>query len=145
MQALPDREAMCHTLNSEEPDWCQGPMPTHSELCSMGRGLGIFKMLQMIAIVSQRWESLYIQMLLRGNAKVKVSVIQSCPTLWGPMDCSPPGPTIHGILQARVLEWAAISFSREPSQLRDPTPVSHIADSLPSEPPGKPQWVLGLW
>ena len=37
--------------------------------------------------------------------------LQSCPTLCDPMDCSPPGPSVHGILQARVLEWVAISFS----------------------------------
>ena len=39
-------------------------------------------------------------------------VAQSCPTLCDPMDCSPPGSSIHGILQARILEWGAISFSR---------------------------------
>ena len=38
-------------------------------------------------------------------------VAQSCPTLCDPMDCSPPGSSIHGILQARILEWGAISFS----------------------------------
>ena len=39
-------------------------------------------------------------------------VAQLCPTLCDPMDCSPPGSSVHGILQARVLEWVAISFSR---------------------------------
>ena len=39
-------------------------------------------------------------------------VTQSCPTLCDPMDCSPPGSSVHGILQARILEWVAISFSR---------------------------------
>ena len=39
-------------------------------------------------------------------------VTQSCPTLCDPMDCSPPGSSIHGIFQARVLEWGAIAFSR---------------------------------
>ena len=38
-------------------------------------------------------------------------VTQSCPTLCDPMDCSPPGSSVHGILQARVLEWGAIAFS----------------------------------
>ena len=38
---------------------------------------------------------------------------QSCPTLCDPMDCSPPGSSVHGILQARILEWVAISFSRD--------------------------------
>ena len=39
-------------------------------------------------------------------------VIQLCPTLSDPMDCSPPGSSIHGIFQARVLEWVAIAFSQ---------------------------------
>ena len=38
-------------------------------------------------------------------------VAQLCPTLCDPMDCSPPGSSVHGILQARILEWVAISFS----------------------------------
>ena len=38
-------------------------------------------------------------------------VSQSCPTLCNPVDCSPPGSSVHGILQARILEWVAISFS----------------------------------
>ena len=54
-------------------------------------------------------------------------VTQSCPTLCDPVDCSPPGSSVHGILQARILEWVAISFSRGSSQLRDRTQVSHIA------------------
>ena len=40
-------------------------------------------------------------------------VTQSCPTLSDPMDCSLPGSSIHGIFQARVLEWVAIAFSKE--------------------------------
>ena len=54
-------------------------------------------------------------------------VAQSCPTLCDPMDCSPPGSSIHGILQARILEWVAISFSRGSSRPRDRTQVSHTA------------------
>ena len=50
-----------------------------------------------------------------GCTKVKSEseVTQSCPTLSDPMDCSPPGSSVHGILQARVLEWGAIAFSKE--------------------------------
>ena len=59
----------------------------------------------------------------------KLEVAQSCPTLCDSMDCSPPGSSIHGILQARILEWVAISFSRESSQPKDRTQVSHIAGS----------------
>ena len=54
-------------------------------------------------------------------------VAQSCPTLCDPMDCSLPGSSLHGILQARILEWVATSFSRGSSQPRDWTLVSHIA------------------
>ena len=64
-------------------------------------------------------------------------VAQSCPTLCDPVDYSPPGSSVHGILQARILEWVAISFSRG---LSDPgvEPRSPVlqADALTSEPPG---------
>ena len=53
-------------------------------------------------------------------------VTKSRPTLWGPMDCSPPGASAHGISQARILGWVAISISRESSQPRDWTHVSCI-------------------
>ena len=53
-------------------------------------------------------------------------VAQSCMTLCDPMDCSPPGSSIHGILQARVLEWVAISFSGGSSPPRDWNRVSRI-------------------
>ena len=62
---------------------------------------------------------------------VCVLVAQSCPTLCNPMDYSPPDFSVHGILQARILEQEAIPFSRGSSSLQ--------ADSLPSEPPGKPK------
>ena len=46
------------------------------------------------------------------EVKVKVLDVQSCPTLCDPMECNPPGSSVHGILQSRILEWVAISFSR---------------------------------
>ena len=49
------------------------------------------------------------------------------PSSLRPVDCRPPSPSIHGILQARILEWVAISFSRVSSQPRDRTQVSHVA------------------
>ena len=55
-------------------------------------------------------------------------VSQSCPTLCNPMDCSLPGSSVHGIFQAIVLEWIAISFSRGSSQSRDRTRVSRIVE-----------------
>jgi len=57
-------------------------------------------------------------------------VTQSCLTLCDPMNCSLPGPSVHGILQARILEWVAISFSRGSSWFRDWTWVSCIAGRL---------------
>ena len=53
-------------------------------------------------------------------------VAQSCLTLCDPVDCSPPGSSLHGIFQAKVLEWLAISFSRGSSRPRDQTRVSRI-------------------
>ena len=70
---------------------------------------------------------------------MKAIVTQSCPTLYDPVDCSPPGSSVHGILQARVLEWVATSFSRGSSQPRDQTQVSCIAGGFfTAEPPEKP-------
>ena len=57
--------------------------------------------------------------------KVKLKTPQLCPTLCSPMDC-----TVHGILQARILEWVAFPFSKGSSQPRDWTQVSHIAGRL---------------
>ena len=68
-----------------------------------------------------------------------VLVAQSYATLCGPVDCSLPGSTVHGILQERILEWVAIPFSRGSFQARiDPRCPALHTDSLPSESPGKP-------
>ena len=61
------------------------------------------------------------------NCKWVSEVAQSCLTLCDTVDCSPAGSSIHGILQARILEWVAISFSRGSSLPRDWTQISHIA------------------
>ena len=63
--------------------------------------------------------------------KMKVSVAQLYLTLCDPMDCSPPGSSVHGISQARILEWVAMPFSRGSFPPRSPT---FQADSLPFEP-----------
>ena len=66
----------------------------------------------------------------RGKGTLRgflVLVAQSCLTLCNPMDCSPPGSSVHGILQARILAWVAIPFSRGSSQPRDQIQVSCIA------------------
>ena len=66
--------------------------------------------------------------LLTLESESESEVTQSCPTLCDPMDCSLPGLSVHGIFQAIILEWIAISFSRGSSQPRDRTQVSHIVD-----------------
>ena len=72
------------------------------------------------------------------NFRLESEVAQLCPTLCDPMDCSLPGSSVHGIFQARVLQWVAISFSRDlPNpgiKLRSP---ALQANTLLSEPPGK--------
>ena len=70
-------------------------------------------------------------------------VAPSCLTLCNPMDCSPAGSSVHGILQARILEWFAISFSRDsPDPGIEPGFPTLQAESLLSEPLGKPTfWI----
>ena len=69
-------------------------------------------------------------------------VTQSRPTLSDPLDCSLPGSCVHGIFQARVLEWVAISFSRElPDPGIEPGSPALQADTLPSEPRGSPTFI----
>ena len=70
---------------------------------------------------------------------MKVLVAQSCLTLCDPIDCGPPGSSIHGILQARILVWVAIpSPGDHPNPGIKPRSRALQADSLSSEPPGKP-------
>ena len=66
-------------------------------------------------------------------------VAQSCPILCNPMDCSPPGSTVHVVSQARIPEWVTITSSRGSSQPRDRTPISCLVGGFfTTEPPGKP-------
>ena len=70
--------------------------------------------------------------------KFKVFILQICLTVCDRMDCSPSASSVHGILQARILDSVAIPFSRGSSQFRDePNSLALHADSLPSKPPGK--------
>ena len=69
------------------------------------------------------WWNYKLSLILR---ETKPSLTQSCPTLCNPVDCSPPRSSVHGIFQARVLEWVSISFSRGSSRPRDRTRVSRL-------------------
>ena len=102
------------TLQARIPEWIvifvQGIVPTQ------GSNLGLPHCRQIVYHLSHH----------QGKKKWS-EVAQSCPTLCDPMDCSLPGSSVHGIFQARVLEWVAISFSKRSSQPRDGTRVSRIA------------------
>ena len=67
-----------------------------------------------------------------------MKVAQLFPTHFDLVDYSPPDPSVHGIIQARLLEWVAFLFSRSFQPRIEPTSPSLQADSLPTEPPGKP-------
>ena len=83
------------------------------------------------------------QMMVRKPSLCCCLVAKSCQTLWDPTDCSPPGSSVHGNLQARILAWVAISFSRGSSQPRDHTTSSASAVSFfTTEPPGSPKPTL---
>ena len=56
---------------------------------------------------------------VRKPNRMLAKLLHSCPILCDPVDCSPPGSSVHGILQARILEWVAVSFSRGSSPPRD--------------------------
>ena len=62
--------------------------------------------------------------------RTRAKLLQLCLTVCDPIDYSPPGSSIHGILQARIMEWVAILFSRASSQPRDWTRVSRIAGRI---------------
>ena len=59
-----------------------------------------------------------------------MKISQLSPTFCNPMDCSLPGSSVHGILQARILEWVPVPFSRGSFQPRDRIQVSNIADGF---------------
>ena len=82
-------------------------------------------------ILSGTWILDGLIWLCSGKTTCCYLVAQLCPTLRDPMNCSPPGFSVHGILQARILEWAAIPFSRGTSHL-----LHWQADSLPLSHPG---------
>ena len=86
-------------------------------------------------------ESLYFRDLMEASSLRCVFVLatQSCPTLCDLMDCSPPGSSVHGVFQTRILEWVASSFSWDlPDPGMEPGSVALQTISLPTEPLGKP-------
>ena len=83
-----------------------------------------------------------------GSIVCACLVTQSCPTLCNPMDCSPPGSSVHGIFKARILEWVAISYSRgvfltQGSNLSLASPTS-AGKFFTTVLPGKPQCSINI-
>ena len=75
----------------------------------------------------------------RAHARMCAHMLSHVLTLCNPVDCSLLGSSVHGIFQARILEWVAISYSRGSSRTgMQPRSPALKADSLRSEPPGKP-------
>ena len=71
-----------------------------------------------IALTIQTFVSKVMSLLFNTPSAAAAKLLQSCPTLCNPMDCSLPGSSVHGIFKARVLEWGAIAFSDDqPRQL----------------------------
>ena len=88
----------------------------------------IYKMTNFIKFI--KIEEYLIKILLFCPGGARFLVTQSCPTLCDPVDSRLPGSSVHGISQARILEWVAISFSRGSSQPRDQTSIMATHSSI---------------
>ena len=75
------------------------------------------------------FESVCVRIFVSRYVRVctRAKSLQLCQTLCDPVDCSPLGFSVHGILQARILEWVAVSSSRGSSQPRDQTRISYVS------------------
>ena len=124
---------------SRQEYWRRLPSPPLGDLLDPGSNLCFLCLLhcrQILYPLSHRGSPLFLDVVF------VVLVAKLCPTLCDPMDCSPPASSVHGIFQARTLEWAAISSCRGFSQPRDQTHVSRVPctgrQALPPAPAGKP-------
>ena len=107
---------------SRQEYWSGLPFPTPGDLPHPG--------IRPASLVSPALAGRFLSLAPPGKSlsrKVEVLVAQLCPTLCDSMDYSPPGSSVPGIFQARILEWVAVPFCRESSQPRDQTQVSCIS------------------
>ena len=91
------------------------------------------------------WTRSHAHTITQAHTYVRDKSLQLCLTLRNPKDCSPSGSSLHGILQARILEWVAMPSSGRSSRSRDQTcvskcPLHYQAGSLPLTPSGKPTY-----
>ena len=108
-----------------QPSWPVGYTHSHSIMKIQSRGW---------CVHNQKLGGYFLKWLMHT---------QLHPSLYNPMNCSPPGSSVHGTLQARMLEWVASSYSKGSSPPRDRNHISYTAwhwqaDSLPLVSPGKP-------
>ena len=97
----------------------------HTRIYSIFDGCFLFSLLQTIVQwIFLHLSSNFVKSLSPSSNTKIVLIAKSCPTLCACMDCSPPGSPVHGILEARILEGVAISFSRGSSRPRDRTHIS---------------------
>ena len=86
--------------------------------CVKSAGESFFMSVNMFAFPAFSFDSFFFSQ-FHFSAKVMCTQLLTCPTLWDPMDCSPPDSSVHGVFQAKILEWVAISHSGGPSWPRD--------------------------
>ena len=106
------------------PSWT--PLPPPSSYHPSGSSHCYWRIVDLQCRVSFRWTSKWFNY-THTCACVLFMSPQLCPTLCNPMDCSPPGFSVHGILQARILKWVAMLSSRGSSWPRDWTCISYVS------------------
>ena len=113
---------------SRYPNWqLASPRWSGSWLHQPAQLSALLNLLQIAFLKNQYWSTVSFVWSIQGIICMCVcSFAKSCLTLCDPMGCSPPGSSVHGISQARILEWVAISFSRGSSQSMNQTHVSSI-------------------
>ena len=105
----------------------------HRIFLGRNTGVGCYFLLQGVFLTKGsnphllHWQADFLPLSDLGSPRGILLITQSCLTLCDPKDCSPPGSSVHGILQARIQEWGAISSSRRSSPPRDQIPVSCLA------------------
>ena len=115
---------------SRQEFWSGLPLPSPGDLPDPGSNPGLLHCRSILYYLSHQGSP--------NRACVCVLVAQMCPTLCDPMDYSSPGSSDHGMFQARILEWVAISLSRGSSRPRDWTQVSGIPGRFFTIWAGKP-------
>ena len=108
------------------------PPPTHTQIEVFHHSEWRVPLKETCRVPEERWGKLFYLWLMFSFPGIicslcVCSVAQSCLTLCDPVDCSPPGSSVHGILQARTLEWGAISSSRGSSRPRESILVSCVS------------------